>query len=251
MTPPVQVAKVGGTLLDHPGELAALAAHVGSVRAKGRRIVLVHGGGKELAELRHRAGVGVRGAPGLRVTTNRAMDLATMVLCGLANKRIVAALAGRGFCALGLSGVDFGFMRSALLNRSRLGRVGGPPRIDDTHVRRLLDTGCVLVVAPVCLGPDDGLVDVDADTVAQSLAVALGAEALDFVSDVDAVRNEDGPIHQIAAADLDELVSGPAVQGGMVPKLQAALVALEGGVARVCIGSFGSLARGEATVMRR
>ena len=255
MSAPVQVAKVGGTQLESREGLEALAHHVTRVRESGRRPIVVHGEGRELTELELRSGLRsemeVPKILGLGVTTERGMELATMVLCGLVNKRVVAFLTARGCCAVGLSGVDFGFMRSALLNRTRLGRVGGPPRVDVTHIRPLLDAGCVPVVAPVCLGADRGLVNVDADTVAQSLAVALDADVLEFVSSVDAVRDEDGPVRHVAAHDVDDLVSRPAVQGALVPELHAGLAAVEGGVRRVRIGSFDSLACGEATVMQR
>lgn len=245
----VQVIKVGGAQIESSEGLAALSEYVEDRGLPEGEFVLVHGGGRELSALQESLGIEVRKVLGLRVTTARAMDTTAMVLCGLVNKRLVGHLVAAGHKTVGLCGADFGFMRSSLLNPERLGRVGGPPRIDPEPIRCLLEAGCLVVVASVCLGKDGGLVNVNADAVAQSLAVALGATTLEFVSDVDALHGDDGPLERVSAREVDRLVTGPAVHGGMVPKLQATLAALEGGVDEVRIGSFASLARGEGTVV--
>ncbi len=241
--------KAGGRQLQTEAGIARLAEDLEHASNTRIRTVVVHGGGGEVSEYQERTGLEVRKVLGLRVTDDEAMDTTSMVLCGLVNKRAVAYLNGRGFRAAGFCGADFGLMRSALLNEARLGRVGGPPRVEPGPILTLLDAGWTLLIAPVCLGPDGRLVNVNADTAAQSLAVALDAEMLDFASDIEAVRGANGPVRTASAAQIDTMIAGPAVQGGMVPKLQAALAALEGGVGQVRIGNFRSLANGRATAV--
>jgi acetylglutamate kinase len=249
-TNPLHVFKVGGSQVAEPSGLEALGDYLLSLIHDNVKPVIVHGGGHELSDLQAQLGEDPRKELGLRVTTERGMSLATMVLCGLVNKRIVAHLQARGRSAVGLCGADFGFMTAEFLNRARLGRVGGPPRVDPAPIHRLLDEGCVVVVAPVCAGSDGGLVNVNADTVARALAVSLEADILEFITDVDAVRDHERPLQRLPAGDIEALVAGPAVRGGMVPKLQACLAAIEGGVARVRVGSVSSLADGQATEVR-
>jgi acetylglutamate kinase len=227
--------------------LDALPRYASAVRDAGHSLVIVHGGGRILSSVFEQLGVPVRKTLSLRTTTDQGMELATMVLCGLVNKQIVARLVADGQRAVGLCGADLGAMRSAFLNLDRLGRVGGPPRVNPEPLQWLLEADCAVVIAPVCSASDGGLVNVNSDTVAQTLAVALEAEVLEFVMDVDAVRGTHGPVDAMSAPDLETLVSGPAVSGGMVPKLQASLAALEGGVGRIRLGSFSSLASGGAT----
>ena len=213
-------------------------------------MVLVHGGGREIGELHELLGVPFRTVGGVRVTSTSSMALVTMVLCGAVNKRLVAHLVSSGVDALGISGADLGLIRSAFLNPDRLGRVGGAPVVSAVTLKSLLAPGRVLVLAPVCLGPDGDLVNVNADSVAQAVAVAVGAEVLEFVTDVDAVRTRDGDADRLSPAEVQALIEDEVALGGMIPKLHAALAALDGGIPRVRLGSLGSLARGAATEVR-
>lgn len=241
------VVKVGGAGLVEPQFVDSLVEHVSSLVENGHSVAVVHGGGVEIGELHERLGLVFRKELGLRVTSDEGMDIVTMVLCGLANKRLVAKLNSAGLSALGVSGADLGLLKSSFLNRERLGRVGGPPEVDGDALERLFDTAPVLVIAPVSMGPDGALLNVNADVAAQTIAVALGVTSLDFVTDVEGVKTADGSVERLNASQVNDLIRNNIVTGGMIPKLQASLAALDGGVECVRVGNLTSLRNGSAT----
>jgi acetylglutamate kinase len=245
------VLKVGGANLERPAYVEQLTAHVAERTKAGERIVLVHGGGSEIGALHDALDVPCRKWNGLRVTSEKGMEITTMVLCGVVNKRVVARLVERGVAALGLSGIDLGLLRAELLDAEMLGRVGDTPRVEVNRLRSILDAGLVPVVAPVSLGPDGRPVNVNADTAAHALAMALRADSLDFVSDVPGVRiraESDDIASSLAVPEVEKLLrAGTVVTGGMVPKLTSAVAAVKAGVGRVRVGNLSGIARGQAT----
>lgn len=244
----VTVLKAGGAVVDSPAQLRLLTAHVRTRRRDGAAVVVVHGGGALVSELHERLAVPFTKRAGLRVTSEEGMRLTAMVLRGEVNAAIVGSFVGGELDAIGLSGVDRGLMRSAFLNQAHLGRVGGPPRVAAERLRELLARDMVPVIAPICLGPDAGLLNVNADTAAHSIAVALEAEVLEFVCDVPGVLDADGAVlRRLDPSRTQALLAAEGVHGGMIPKLQAALAALDAGVRRVRIGSLATLAVGRAT----
>ena len=172
-----------------------------------------------------------------------------MALRASANLSLVRRLVFRGLPALGLSGVDLGLLKSNFVDRAKLGFVGTSPLVDAERLRGLVDAGYLPVIAPLCLGPAGEVLNVNADTVAQAVSTALRAEQLDFVSDVPGVYDDSGVRWQIRVPEVAKLLSQDSVTGGMVPKLQAALGALEAGVPRVRIGSLTTLRSDAATVL--
>ncbi len=246
-SPTLRVLKVGGARLADARYVDELTHHLKQLTAASTRVILVHGGGREIGEFHEALGIPTRKELGLRITSEAGMDLVTMVLCGLVNKRLVAHLNCSGVRALGVCGADLGVLRTDFLNEAQLGRVGGPPRINVETLRQLHTAAEVLAIAPVCLGPDATLLNVNADVVAQAIAVALHVEQLDFVTDVAAVRTRTGAARHLSPGHIEELVRTSVVDGGMIPKLQASLAALDGGVARVRVGNLESLTQGTAT----
>jgi acetylglutamate kinase len=241
-----RVVKVGGAHLDEVDYLDELTAHLRTLSEDGP-VILVHGGGKEIAALHDALEVPFRKELGIRVTSDTSMDLVAMVLCGLVNKRLVAHLNAAGMNALGVCGADLGLLRSDFLNPDHLGRVGGPPRVDVAGLESLLETTRVLVLSPVSSAPDGALLNVNADVAAQAVAVSMNADCLDFVTDVEGVRTSEGTVRRLAPAQIDHLIETSVVAGGMIPKLQASLAALAGGVNSVRVGSLESLGHGTAT----
>jgi acetylglutamate kinase len=138
-------------------------------------------------------------------------------------------------------------MHADFLNHAQLGWVGGPPDVDSRKLEALLGMANVLVVSPVSLGPRGSLLNVNADLAAQTIAVALKARRLDFVTDVDGVCAEGETVRSLASTQIERMIQDSIVHGGMIPKLQASLAALDGGVSRVCVGNLTSLRRGTAT----
>lgn len=250
-TAPTIVLKIGGANLERPEYVERLTGHVAELVASGARVVVVHGGGTQIAELHDRLDLPFRTIDGLRVTSNETLAVTTQVLCGSMNKRLVASFVGRGLPALGVSGIDLGLLRAELVDARRLGRVGEISRVDSTRFESLLDSGLVLVVAPVSLVDDGGAANVNADSAAHAIATALEADSLDFISNVAGVRTEpesDETAECLDIAQVRELIADESVvKGGMRPKLLAATAAIERGVSRVRIGTLIGMTNGRAT----
>jgi len=227
------VLKLGGsTLGSHDTSLDDIAA----LHREGRRFVVVHGGGATITEWLERHGVESRFVRGLRTTDERALEVVVAVLAGLVNKQLVAALEARGARAVGLSGADGAILRARRYD-PELGYVGEVAAVDADALRRVVEGGAVCVLAPIAVEDADGilepqLLNVNADTVAGELAAALGAERLVFLTDVPGVMDASGAVRpRLSADEARALLANGAATGGMVPKLEAALVAAAAGVA--------------------
>jgi acetylglutamate kinase len=248
---PISVLKIGGANLQQPEFVEQLSAYVVALRREGRRVVVVHGGGPEIGSFHDALGVPFEKSGGLRVTSAEGMEITTMVLCGLVNKRIAARFVSDGVPAVGLSGIDLGLLKAELLDEPRLGRVGNAPSVRRASLEKLLDAGLVPVIAPVSLGPEGDALNVNADTAAHAIATALEADSLDFVSDVPGVRTRAGSPAVARRLRVDEverlLKTSSVVKGGMLPKLRSAVAAVAGGVGRVRVGDLPGMARGSAT----
>ncbi len=216
---PIDVVKVGGHDLDDPTFVAGLAEAVAALRAAGRAVVVVHGGGRAIAELQSKLGLAVRVVDGLRVTDDAGLDVAEMVLSGLTNKRLVAAFLAAGLDALGLSGVDRGLLRCRPLEHptADLGRVGTVDRVRVDILLGLLADGVVPIVSPISLGPDDSSWNVNADSAAAAITGALRAARLALVSNVPGVRLDDAVAARLDAAAIEAAIARGGIHGGMVP----------------------------------
>ncbi len=248
---PIDVVKVGGHDLDDPTFVAGLAEAVAALRAAGRAVVVVHGGGRAIAELQSKLGLAVRVVDGLRVTDDAGLDVAEMVLSGLTNKRLVAAFLAAGLDALGLSGVDRGLLRCRPLEHptADLGRVGTVDRVRVDILLGLLADGVVPIVSPISLGPDDSSWNVNADSAAAAIAGALHAARLALVSNVPGVRLDDAVAARLDAAAIEAAIARGGIHGGMVPKVNAALASLAAGVGEAWIGDLAGLANGQGTAI--
>jgi acetylglutamate kinase len=244
----VQVIKVGGAALADPGWLQQFALQA---RTGGRRVI-VHGGGPEVSALSNRLGIEVTWNQGRRVTSDAALDVASMVLTGLINKRIVRALGSAGVYAIGLSGEDAALVSAQVAQNGALGRVGEVTAVRAELVLQLLATGLVPVISPISLGPDGGALNVNADEVATAVAQTLRAEELLFLTDVPAVRDGNGERNALDTLEARELIKTQVATGGMAVKLSAAVAALEAGVTRVRVGSLVMMNDADAgTLIRR
>jgi acetylglutamate kinase len=224
------VMKVGGSVA---GEDAAALDSIAALNDAGHSLVVVHGGGPLVGEWAERLGMETRFVRGLRVTDEPTRDLALAVLGGLANARIVAALLGRGVPAVGLTGIDGGILR-AQREDSTLGYVGSIRRVDSALLEELIEDGRVPVIAPAALeepaGETHEVLNVNADSAAGAIAASLGARLLVFVTDVPGVRSKEGRV--LARLDRErakELVDDGTIEGGMLPKVEACLVAAGAG----------------------
>lgn len=228
------VVKVGGNELDDLVFLAGLTRILGSMA---ERPVVVHGGGRELSAVQQRLGLESRFVDGLRVTDEESLAVAEMVLRGRASLRVVSALASAGIPALGLSGVDAGLVSVEKLRHSEddLGYVGRPVAVATERLRALLDAGFLPVLAPIGLGVDGHTYNVNADHIAAAVAAALDAELLIFLTNVPGVLFDGRRAPRLSADEVEAAIAGGTISGGMIPKVRAALAALEQRVHRVVI----------------
>jgi acetylglutamate kinase len=239
---PPRVIKIGGAALSDGGWLEGFAR---AVAASDSPLIVVHGGGPEISALSDRLGVAVTWSGGRRVTSPEALDIASMVLNGRSNKRIVAALVDGGVDALGVSGEDGGLVTADIAEGGALGRVGVVTSVRAELLEWLLARGIVPVVSPISRGPDGQPLNVNADEVAAAVAVAVQATELLFVTDVDGVRAAGRVVGSLGALEASELIARNEAKDGMAVKLRAALDALERGVPAVRIGRSEVLTRPE------
>lgn len=237
-----RVIKVGGRPQSDPLLPAALAA---GWDGSGGSVVLVHGGGDEVTALQQAFGLTSTFVDGRRVTTAADVDVVRMALSGSANKRLVASLVATGINAVGLSGEDAALIAATPMDAARLGHVGVPGRVNVAFLRHLLSGGYLPVISPVSSdgsGELGGALNVNGDDAAAAIAVALGAAELLLVADVEGVMRDGRVIPCLTPADARQLLTDGTAAGGMRAKLQAALAAIDGGVARVRISDVAGIA---------
>lgn len=268
----VTVIKLGGSLLDDPAMREAALRKVVARWNAGEQLVLVHGGGKHIDAALSKAGIAKKTHAGLRITDEATLDVVVSVLGGTVNKMLVSELSQLGVRAAGISGCDGGTlvaMQHPPIDGVDLGHVGKVTSANGTLIKAMLTYGMLPVVSSIamegrqsclpevegrqsCLPHEDEsngqagspvlhaggrLLNVNADSAAAAIATALGARELRFLTDVPGLFDESGTVvPHLDAARLEAMLSTPAVSGGMKPKLQAALAALQGGVAQITIG---------------
>lgn len=232
------VVKVGGRAMDDAALRKAFAEDLVLLRWVGLQLVVVHGGGPQVNAMLSRLGIPARFAAGLRVTDDATMEVVEMVLGGAVNKELVRLIQQNGGRAVGLSGKDGGLavaQRVAGPEGIELGRVGEVASIDPTVLHRLA-ADFIPVIAPIAATADGETLNVNADPFAAQLAVALGAEKLVLLTDVPGVRDGQGElIATLTAANARGLIRDGVVSGGMIPKVENALAAVESGVRKVHI----------------
>ena len=227
----VLVLKLGGTTL---ADQAHVLDEVASI-ARQRPVVLVHGGGKRITEWLERLGVPSRFEGGLRVTDQAALDVAAAVLRGVVNSELVSDLRDRGVDAVGLSGVDGGFMIAERV--PGLGLVAHVVGLRRDFLDTLLVAGQVAVVAPLARDEQGIVCNVNADDAAAGIAAGLGVRQLVLMTDVDGIRDAAGKkLSTLTADEAEKLIADGVIKGGMVPKIRAALAAVNwpGAEAVIC-----------------
>jgi acetylglutamate kinase len=232
------VVKYGGNAMIDDALREAFAQDVVFLRYAGIRVVVVHGGGPQINAHLERLGIEQSFAGGLRVTTPETMDVVRMVLVGQVQREIVGLLNAHGPFAVGLSGEDGRLMtatrRLGLVDGEEvdIGLVGDVVHVDAGVLDGLLADGRVPVVASVCRGESGEVYNVNADTAAGAVAVAVGAEKLVVLTDVEGLY-DDWPastevISRLSASELEARL--PTLSEGMIPKMEACLHAVRGGV---------------------
>jgi acetylglutamate kinase len=213
------------------------------LRLVGIRPVIVHGGGPQIGALMKKLGKEPKFVGGMRVTDAETVEIVEMVLVGKINKEIVGLIDASGGRAVGLSGKDGHMIQaSRRLHRTPegesvdIGLVGEVQTIDPTVIKLLEDHGLIPVIAPVGVGARGETFNINADLVAGDLAAALGAEKLIHLTDVQGIMDEDKRLlTTLTGAEAARLIKANVIDGGMLPKVESALRALQGGAAKAHI----------------
>lgn len=237
----MRVIKIGGRAQDDARLAPAIAAAWSSAPGS---LCLVHGGGDGISALQRALGVEPSFTDGRRVTGERDIDAVRMALSGSANKLLVARLISAGVSALGISGEDAALITARAVDSATLGCVGAPERIDARLLRHLLDGGYLPVLSPLSRDIDSlagRALNVNGDDAAAAIALALGASELLFVADVPGVIVDGDVVASLDAEAVDDAIGRGVATAGMAAKLQAAAVALSGGVERVRIGDIDAI----------
>ena len=203
--------------------------------------IIVHGGGPQIGQMLQRLGIKTSFVDGLRVTDRETMQVVEMVLAGTINKGLVAAINGAGGCAVGLSGKDGGLLRARKARRSRveggvkveldLGFVGEPERVDDRVLATFRQSGIIPVIAPIGFDGAGETYNINADTVAGAVAAAAKATRFLLLTDVAGVFDgEERLVGELTAGEARRLIAAGTISGGMIPKVETCLAAVEGGV---------------------
>ncbi|MDI6870714.1 MAG: acetylglutamate kinase [Bacillota bacterium] len=233
------VVKYGGSAMGDRTTRESVMRDLVLLKYIGINPVVVHGGGPEITALLKRLGKETSFVNGRRVTDDETMEVAQMVLVGKVNKELVNLINLHGGRAIGLSGLDAGLIRVKPAAGGTLGRVGEVVSIDPEPLHVLSREGYLPVIATVGVGPDGESYNINADLVAGDLAVALGAEKLIMLTDVEGLRADPADpgslLPAVTAAEAKQLVESGAIEGGMIPKVEACVRAAEGGVARTHI----------------
>jgi acetylglutamate kinase len=232
------VVKIGGTALEDAGTLRKCARAIADLAQDGHRVAVVHGGGSALTRMLKKLGKQSEFVGGLRVTDAETRDVALMVLGGMVNKKMVAAIQAAGMPAVGFCGGDGMTFRARkkLVRGNDLGFVGEICFAEPCWIEALWQQGGIPVLASLALGADGEYYNVNADEMAAACAAACHANALIFLTDVPGVKDAAGTvIPWLSMKHADDLVAGEVVSGGMLPKLRACKQALQQGVGRVRI----------------
>ncbi len=232
----IVVIKFGGNAMGDEAAMAEFARDVVLMKQVGVNPIVVHGGGPMIDEMLTRLGIKSKFVRGKRVTDKATVEVVEMVLTGLVNKRIVQAIMDEGGRAVGLSGKDDDMM-VCVADDPELGFVGRPVEMNVQVLRDLFTAGIIPVVAPIATGmADNETFNVNADTAAGAIAGALKADRLLLLTDVAGVMDESGTVlTELTPQQIREMIASGVIAGGMIPKTETALAALEQGVRAVAI----------------
>ncbi len=236
------VVKYGGHAMGDPELARDFAEDVVLLKAVGINPVVVHGGGPQIGAMLKKLGVESTFVDGLRVTDKATAEIAEMVLSGSINKELVGWIAGAGGKALGISGKDGGLVIASKVQRTTkdpgsnieqvldLGFVGEPTKVDTSIIETASAAGMIPVIAPIAPGADGETYNINADTMAGAIAAALGASRLFLLTDVAGVLDLDGNLlTDLQPGDIARLQAEGAITGGMIPKLETCIHAVEAG----------------------
>ncbi len=237
------VIKYGGNAMGDAASSRDFARDVVLLKQVGINPVVVHGGGPQISSMLDRLKIRSSYVDGLRVTDEETVGIVEMVLSGSINKQVVTAINAEGGCGIGLSGKDGGLIKARKLRRTQrdpgsniekildLGFVGEPVTITTGVIEPLLESNMIPVIAPIGVGANGETYNINADTVAGAVAAALDAERLLLLTDVPGVLDQESElIDEMSIGDARALIETEVATGGMIPKIETCIHAVEGGV---------------------
>ncbi len=236
------VVKYGGHAMGDPEAAQDFAQDIVLLKAVGINPVVVHGGGPQIGAMLKKLGVESKFVDGLRVTDKATAEVAEMVLSGAINKELVGWIANAGGKAIGISGKDGGLVTARKVERTTkdpesnieqaidLGFVGEPSKVDTTIIDTAVASGMIPIIAPIGAGEDGHTYNINADTMAGAIAAALGAARLLLLTDVAGVLDKQGALlTDLDPARIEALKADGTISGGMIPKLETCVNAVEAG----------------------
>lgn len=239
------VIKYGGNAMENEELKSSFARDMVLMKLVGINPIVVHGGGPQIGDLLNRLNIKSHFVNGMRVTDSETMDVVEMVLGGQVNKEIVSLINAHGGTAIGLTGKDASLIRarklevrseaaSDALTRPEIIDIGLVGEVDSVNVRvidMLTQSDVIPVIAPIGVGPDGASYNINADLVAGKVAEAVRAEKLILLTNVSGLKSkEDKVLTGLTAAQVNDLIADGTIHGGMLPKIQCALSAVENGV---------------------
>ena len=231
----IVVVKFGGHAMGDDAAMDEFARDIVLMQMVGVNPVIVHGGGPMINEKLDALGIKSEFVNGKRVTDAATVEVDEMVLSGLVGKRIVQAINRQGGKAVGLSGKDANLMVCKQTNPD-LGFVGTPDKMDASILRDLFEKGTIPVIAPIGAGHNGETFNVNGDTAAGAIAAALKADRLLLLTDVEGVKNKSGDVlTELTSQSIRDMIADGTIAGGMIPKTETALLAIDGGVRGVVI----------------
>ncbi len=233
------VVKYGGNAMISEQLREAVISDIILLHLVGIQVVLVHGGGPEISEMLKKVGIASHFVDGLRYTDGDSMDIVQQVLCGRVNKNLVATIQRAGGTAIGLCGLDGGLLKAKKLD-DKFGLVGEITAVDPKPVLDALNNGYIPVVSTVAMGEDeDTSYNINADTAAARIAVAVGAEKLILLTDIRGLlRDKDDEntlIPELLISDVPALIQEGVISGGMIPKIECCVDSVRSGVSTALI----------------
>ena len=232
------VIKYGGAAQTQVELKQKFARDIALMFLVGIKVVIVHGGGKKINTILEKLGIETEFIEGQRVTTPENMEVVEMVLSGSVNKEISALLNHNGAKAIGISGKDASFMKAKPKDREKYGLTGNITSIDSSVIQRLIDDKFIPVIAPIAAGDDIGHpgYNINADLAASKIAIALKAQKIIFLTDTTGVLDKKMQLlSTLKESDIQSLINDKTISGGMIPKVEACLESIDGGVEKAHI----------------
>jgi len=238
----VFVIKYGGSAQIDPALKKSFAEDVFMMYLMGIKVVIVHGGGNKISAFLNKLNIESAFKDGLRVTSEATMEIVEMVLSGNVNKEITALINQHGAKAIGVSGKDANFITANAIDREKYGLVGKITNIDSTVIKNLLNQNFIPVIAPIATDMSTNLenshlgYNINADLAASQIAIALNARKVIFMTDIAGVMSKERELFStLNKKDIEMLKADGTIAGGMIPKVDACIEAIDGGVIKTHI----------------